>query len=188
MTEIEALKTIDEVLSALAENAARDRVLRWACGKYMVAAPMASASHTQAAAGKTPQRARKSKNKSRPKASSASSPSIVTDLNLKPKGKSSLDQLVAQKLPKSNQHKCVVAVYYLKHEINVPSIAVDHVYTCFKHMKWRVPSSLANTMAYVASVHGWLDTRNMADIKMTTIGENLVEHDLPSSTREAGTQ
>lgn len=111
--------------------------------------------------------------------SSGASPSLVRDLNLKPKGKDSFDKLAGQKKPTSNQHKCVVAVYYLRHEIGVPSITVDHVYTCFKHMQWRVPSSLGNTLAYVASVHGWLDTSNMADIKITTIGENLVEHDLP---------
>jgi hypothetical protein len=184
MTEIEALKTVDEVLSGLTEDGARDRVLRWACEKYMARTTTLPSTAPQSPASNTAERARQTKSKSRTKTSSGPSPTIVRDLNLKPKGKTSFDQLVAQKTPKSNQHKCVVAVYYLKHEINVPSITIDHIYTCFKHMQWRVPSSLANTLAYVASVHGWLDTRNMADVKMTTIGENLVEHDLPSSSRQ----
>jgi hypothetical protein len=129
-------------------------------------------------------RAAKPKGKSKAKTSSGASPSIVRDLNLKPKGRDSFDKFAAQKKPNSNVHKCVVAVYYLRHELDLPSATVDHVYTCFKHMQWRVPSSLANTMAYVSSVHGWLDTRNMGDIKLTTIGENLVEHDLPTSSKE----
>jgi hypothetical protein len=179
MTEIEALKTVDEVLSALDDNAMRDRVLRWACQKYAMGAPAPAVSteHTVVPLPKVP--LGKPKGKSRPKTGSAGSPSIVRDLNLKPKGKDSFDQFAAKKNPGSNQQKCVVAVYYLQHELGLSSITADHVYTCFKHMQWRVPSSLANTMAYVASVHGWLDTRNMADVKLTTIGENLVDHDLP---------
>jgi hypothetical protein len=46
-------------------------------------------------------------------------------------------------------------------------------------MKWRVPADLANTLQYTASKDGWLDTKKMDDIKVTTIGENVVEHDLP---------
>ena len=187
MTEIEALKTIDEALAGLDDSTTRDRVLRWACQKYAVGNPLPAISVDQRVMPPTPARVRigKPKQKSRVKTSAGSMPSIVRDLNLKPKGKDSFDKFAAQKKPNSNQHRCVVAVYYLRHELDLSPITVDHVYTCFKHMQWRVPSSLANTMAYVASVFGWLDTRNMADIKMTTIGENLVEHDLPKLSQEA---
>jgi hypothetical protein len=181
MTEIEALKTIDDVLSGLGDSAACDRVLRWACQKYAVQSPPAAIGANQKSTPVASVRVltAKSRGKSRAKTSPATSPSLVRDLNLNPKGKDSFDRFATQKKPSSNQHKCVVAVYYLTHELGIASITPDHVYTCFKQMKWRVPSNLSNTMAYVASVHGWLDTRNMADIKMTTIGENLVEHDLP---------
>jgi hypothetical protein len=187
MTEIDALKTIDEILDGLDDNAMRDRVLRWACQKYFVGTPPAAIGADHRGVPNPPARvpAAKPKGKSRAKASSAASPSIVRDLNLKPKGRVSFDQFATEKNPGSNQHKCVVAVYYLQRELNLPSITVDHVYTCFKHMRWPVPSSLANTMAYVSSVHGWLDTRNMGDVKLTTIGENLVEHDLPPPSKRA---
>lgn len=186
MTELEALKTIDDVLAGLDDNMTRDRVLRWAWQKYTVGAPSPEINANQKVPPSTPLRipAAKPKGKSRSKTSSGASPSIVRDLNLKPKGKDSFDKFAAQKKPTSNLHKCVLAVYYLNHELDLAAITVDHVYTCFKHMQWRVPSSLANTMAYAASVYGWLDTRNMADIKMTTIGENLVEHDLPKPSEE----
>ena len=189
MTELDALRTIDEALAGLEDGAMRDRVLRWACQKYAVGTPTPAIGDQRVIRNRranAPQA--KAKGRPRAKASSGTSPSIVRDLNLKPKGRDSFDQFAAKKKPGSNQHKCVVAVYYLRHELGLSSITSDHVYTCFKHMQWRVPASLANTMAYVASVHGWLDTRNMGDIKLTTIGENLVEHDLPSlSKRGAGT-
>jgi hypothetical protein len=186
MTEIDALKTIDDVLAGLDDVATRDRVLRWACQKYLVGTPPLALGTDQRIMPNLPAMVplAKPKGKFKAKASSAASPSIVRDLNLKPKGRVSFDQFAVQKKPGSNQHKCVVAVYYLRHELGLSLIAVDHVYTCFKHMQWRVPSRLANTMAYVSSVHGWLDTRNMGDIKLTTIGENLVEHDLPRSSKK----
>lgn len=186
MTEIEALKTIDEVLAGLDDNATRDRVLRWACHKYTACTPPPAfgADHGIMPNPSAKEPPAKTKGKSRAKTNFAASPSIVRDLNLKPKGRDPFEKFAAQKKPHSNQHKCVVAVYYLRHELDLSPITVDHVYTCFKHMRWRVPSSLANTMAYVSSVHGWLDTRNMGDIKLTTIGENLVEHDLPRSSKE----
>jgi hypothetical protein len=46
-------------------------------------------------------------------------------------------------------------------------------------MKWRIPADLFNTLAYTASHYGWLDTSNYQALKVTTMGENLLEHDLP---------
>src|ERR1700693_1487614 len=155
MTEIDALKTIDEALASLEDNATRDRVLRWACQKYSVGAPPAVTGSDHTAVPNPPAKVppAKPKGKSRAKAGSSASPSIVRDLNLKPKGRDPFDQFAAKKNPGSNQHKCVVAVYYLRHELNLSSITVDHVYTCFKHMQWRAAASLANNIVYVSSVH-----------------------------------
>jgi len=110
-----------------------------------------------------------------------SGPSIVRDLNLKPSGKKSFREFAAEKQPASNLEKSVVAVYYLHHELGLSAVTVGHVGTCFKDASWRVPSNFANTLAETASRRGWLDTRSMADINVTTHGENLIEHDLPRS-------
>ena len=59
-------------------------------------------------------------------------------------------------------------------------VTADHIYTAFKGLAWRVPSDLVNTLQQAGS-KGWLDTANSADIKVTPMGENLVEHDLPKS-------
>src|ERR1700682_6336645 len=92
MTEIDALRTIDEVLAGLDDNAMRDRVLRWACQKYPIhtALPASGADRVVPnPPAKVPPA--KSKGKSRAKAGSTASPSIVRDLNLKPKGRNSFD-------------------------------------------------------------------------------------------------
>jgi hypothetical protein len=105
--------------------------------------------------------------------------SMARDLNLKPKGKKSFDDFVDEKKPNSIYEKSTVAAYYLKHELGLPAISASHIFTCFKHMKWRVPADLLNSLAYTASQYGWLDTGDRENINVSTMGENLIEHDLP---------
>lgn len=106
--------------------------------------------------------------------------SIDKDLNLKPKGKKAIDDFITGKSPSSLLEKVAVCVYYLQRELNIKDIGYNHVFTCFKHLNWRLPSDLPNTMQQ-AGTKGWLDTSNSMDLKITTHGENLVEHDLPKN-------
>src|SRR5205823_2576602 len=110
--------------------------------------------------------------------------SLSKDLNLKPKGNQSFDEFVQIKDPKSLYEKCTIAVYYLRTELSITGVSASHVYTCFKHMKWKLPADLGNTLSYTASQHGWLDTSNMQDLNVTAMGENLVEHDLPKKSKK----
>jgi hypothetical protein len=180
ISEIDALKAIDDSLSALDDLEARNRILEWACKKFsskpvppVAGEPTASAIGTVKTKSKKVGSGAKSKSKAKP------SLSMVKDLNLKPNGKPSLDDFVEQKKPISHYEKCTVCTYFLKHELNLDAISESHVFTCLKHMKWRIPANLSNTLAYTASQYGWLDTSDLQKIRITTMGENLVEHDLP---------
>jgi hypothetical protein len=73
--------------------------------------------------------------------------------------------------------KAVVVVYWLAKEIAVPEITVDHVYSAFKTLEWRIPSNLLNTLQQAGSKN-FLDTKKSTNIRMTTHGENLVEFQL----------
>lgn len=182
VSEIDALKAIDDALSGLDDPEARNRVLAWAWKKFSSKpAPAADEDLESAETTTTTKKPKKKASgaKGKVKGKAKASLALVKDLNLKPKGKKSLDQFVEGKKPSSHYKKCTVSVYYLKHELSLSAITESHVYTCFKHMKWRIPANLSNTLAYTSSHHGWLDTSNLQDIKVTTMGENLVEHDLP---------
>lgn len=170
ISEVEGLKAIDEVLSQIEDAATRERILRWAWAKFSPEEPPAGKSQSK-------RKARK------PKAKKAAKPkgaySMVKDLNLRPSGKTSLKDFVDEKQPSTNQEKCVVAVYYLLNKLGMAKVTARHVYTCFKTMNWRVPANLDNALGLVAFRKGWLDTSSMEDIKLTTHGDNLIEHDLP---------
>jgi len=91
--------------------------------------------------------------------------------------------LVAKHYPKTQEHRAVVAVYWLKKERETPAVKIDQVYTVFKTMEWPVPADLANTLAQ-AGTKGFIDSKKRDDIGITTHGENLVEHVLKPETSE----
>jgi hypothetical protein len=86
---------------------------------------------------------------------------------------------VGEKKPNSIYEKCTVAAYYLKHVLGLKAVSANHIFTCFKHVKWRVPADLLNSLSYTASQYGWLDTSDRQSVNVSTMGENLIEHDLP---------
>ena len=110
--------------------------------------------------------------------------SIVNDLNLRPKNKQNLKDFAAEKGPASHIDKCTVSVYYLINTADIEEVTMDHVFTCYKHMSWRLPSDLSNMLAQ-AGTQGYLDVTDRTNIRLTTHGENLVEHDLPKKGRES---
>ena len=118
------------------------------------------------------------------KARSKGSLSIVKDLNLAPKGRRAFKSFVEEKKPRSHEEKCAVSVYYLEKVLNLEGIGPDHVYTCYKEVKWPHPSDLRNRLS-VTAFRGWLVTSDKSNIKVSTRGENLVEQDLPRKTGKA---
>jgi hypothetical protein len=106
-------------------------------------------------------------------------PSLDRDLDLHPKGKSSLVDFIHEKKPTTQNEKNVVFVYYLQREAGLSSVNVDQVYTCYKEAKERVPSNLRNSLAVTSSRKGWINSDDMEDLSITPRGENVVDHDLP---------
>lgn len=183
ITELDVMKSIDEALSGVSDPATRDRILKWAWAKF---SPTPQAVPTDSdIKGSGTSRISKKKKAGKKTPRLKSSPTLVKELNLKPSGKKSFADFVKEKLPSSNAEKCVVCVYYILNELKQGPVSTNHVFTCFKIIGWRVPADLENTLAWVASQKAWLDTANMSDIKLTTHGDNLIEHDLSRKKKEA---
>src|SRR5574337_148962 len=107
VSEIDALKAIDEALDGLTDPDARNRVLRWAWQKFssQPAPPNDKNNELPEPSEKRKKSKRKAfgaKGKGKAKAKTKPSLSIVKDLNLKPKGKKSLDEFSDIKKPNSH--------------------------------------------------------------------------------------
>jgi hypothetical protein len=182
ISELEAMKSIDDAMSAVSDPSTRVRILRWAWSKFSPS-PTAPIEEEEPDGSKAKTK-KKGKKARKPVKSKKTSRTMLKDLNLKPSGTKSFKDFAAEKKPGSNLEKCVVAVYYVERIIKKGPVSADHVFTCFKAEGWRVPSDLDNTLQYVASQKAWIDTRDMSDIKVTTHGENLIEHDLPKAEKK----
>jgi hypothetical protein len=108
----------------------------------------------------------------------------IRNLNFRPEGKESLRDFAASKRPRTLMEKNLLAVYYLEHMMEVSEVAVGHVLSVYKELGWKPPSTPDNSLAVVASMEQWLDTRNMESIKTTHSGRSYVEHDMPQVTKD----
>jgi hypothetical protein len=104
-------------------------------------------------------------------------------LNLRRQGIQPFKDFVAEKKPKNNHDRNVVAVYYLE-KIASEKVNANKVYTCYKDAGWRVPPDQRNSLQVTASQKAFVDTSDMDSITVTPIGENWVEHDLPAKAKE----
>ncbi|MBI1374895.1 MAG: hypothetical protein GC159_19425 [Phycisphaera sp.] len=103
------------------------------------------------------------------------------DLDLRPKGKDALKDIYTQKKPKTDQERVTLFTHYLQHVLGLSDIDIDHMYTCFKDVGAKVPSNIGSVINNTSARKGWLDTSNMSKLRVTSQGENFVEHDLPRS-------
>jgi hypothetical protein len=111
------------------------------------------------------------------------SPSLVKDIDLSEEGNDfSLADFYAAKSPQTAMESNVVFVYYLQQIAQVARITVNHIYTCYKFVNIKYPNALKQSLADTSSRKNWLDTSSFDDIKLSTAGENFVEHSLPRGT------
>src|SRR4030095_8356051 len=101
------------------------------------------------------------------------------------RGKKSLQDLVDEKQPKTNHDKNVLAVYYCARILELSSVTIDHVFTVYRDMGWRLPggNNFANSLALTANRKRFLDTADGDNITLTSKGTNYVEHDLPPKSK-----
>ncbi len=175
--EAEILKQIDQQLKGLSPDVRKEafqilvqRHLGGALSKADIkAAPVAKTAVPKA-------RARKAR----------VAPTIVKDLNLKKEGKApSLREFYAEKKPKEFAEQNAAFVYYLSKLKEIGSITPNHIYTCYKEVNTRIPGAFYQSLTDTARRQGWIDMSNSEDIRITTVGENFVEHDLPKKVKES---
>lgn len=109
---------------------------------------------------------------------------FIRDLDLRPEGKQSMADFVAEKKPSSNEDKYAVAVYYLEHILEVPAVTPDLVGSVFRLVQgWREPTDVRAGLRVTSNRKGTIVTADMDNIRTTPQGRNFVEHDLPRAER-----
>lgn len=106
---------------------------------------------------------------------------LVPDLNFRPDGKQALKEFVDEKNPKSDLESAVATVYYMQRVMGLSKIGPAHVMTALKEAKKAIPADLKQTIRNVKTSRMWLNFDDLDDLRMTTQGDNFVEHEMGKS-------
>lgn len=102
------------------------------------------------------------------------------NLNIRPGGKQSLTDFVAEKQPTNGFERNLVSVYWLREVLGKDPVDIADVMACYRACNWPIPQDLPNALSVTGARRGWLDTHDRSNLTVTVSGENAVLHDLPA--------
>lgn len=103
---------------------------------------------------------------------------LLTDLSLKPQGKTSMIDYVANYQASSNPEKILLIVSYFKDVLKTGKVSKDHIFTGLKEIKARVPDSLDDIISNVKGRNGWIKFDTKEDISVSVKGSEYIIHDM----------
>ena len=119
------------------------------------------------------------------KATSKAMPQIIKDLNLRPNGKQSLQEIFSRKNPNGNIQSTAVMVYYLQTILECVEITANHVFSCYRELGIKIPGNLdQNLRDCASSKYGYIVFAE-GKCSMSVRGTNFVEQDLPKKAKKA---
>ena len=101
------------------------------------------------------------------------SPKMVSSLDLV-----GLKEFYEQYVTKNNAEKLLVFATFLHQEKSKEVVTADQLYTCFKALKERIPKVFKQAIIDAKNKHAYLDYSSVDDIRVSTVGENYVNHDI----------
>lgn len=98
-------------------------------------------------------------------------------------GRESLVEFMDAKFPITNEERNLVFLYYLQHLLKEKAITQDHIYTCYKAAKIRVPLNLESSLKTTATQRRWIKMTKTGRLSTTPAGKLYVEKQLPKKLK-----
>jgi hypothetical protein len=109
---------------------------------------------------------------------------LIKDLSLTATdSRPSLVEFMDSKFPITNEERNIVFLYYLQHKLKLKSITLDHIYTCYRETKIRVPLNLENSLRLTAEQYSWITITKTGKMTLTSAGKSYVEKQLPKKVK-----
>lgn len=108
--------------------------------------------------------------------------SVEKGIDFAPVGKTSLADLVAEKKPRNQNEKNLLACYYLQEILERP-VAFGGVLAVYQTCDWVAPSHPDVSLFKTASEHGWIDTADTKSIKVVWAGLNYLTSKMPTADK-----
>jgi len=94
-------------------------------------------------------------------------------------GHPSLVEFMDTKFPITNEERNIVFIYFLHHMLNLDMVTPDHIYTCYRAVKFRAPLNIENTLTR----RDWIEVDKDNNLSLTEAGKNYVENQLPKKVK-----
>jgi hypothetical protein len=95
----------------------------------------------------------------------------------------SLVEFMDSKLPITNEERNLVFLYYLQYLLDLNTITMDHVYTCYREVKIRAPLNLEHSLRATANQKNWIRADDDSNFAVTPDGKLYVEKQLPKRVK-----
>ncbi|MFI5627681.1 hypothetical protein ACIA03_29760 [Nocardioides sp. NPDC051685] len=122
----------------------------------------------------------------RVRSSSKKSFTITRGLNFAPKGHPTFENYIAEKAPKNNDEKSLIACYYLSEMMGLSEVGIGDILAAYQAAGWSAPAHPDKTLRSNASRTGWIDTASTKAIKVVWKGENYLSTKMPSEAKKTG--
>jgi hypothetical protein len=103
---------------------------------------------------------------------------VLKNLNLRPTDKVSLIDYINGFEVKSNGDKIIVIINYLQEILKVDKVTIDHIYTAFFVLKYRIPASFYQVILNTKGRSSLIDFDKVDNIKLSAQGLNRVRLDI----------
>jgi hypothetical protein len=80
----------------------------------------------------------------------------------------------------------LVICHFLQHAVQTAQIGPGHILSGFKHVNKPVPKDLKQTIRNMKTKKAWLNFADIENIRLTTEGDNRVEHGLGKGNGDVG--
>ncbi len=106
---------------------------------------------------------------------------FLEDLNLSAdKERPSLVEFMDAKFPITNEERNLVFVHYLQNILKIKPITIDHIYTCYKAAKIRVPINIEKSLHMAAN---WISISKTGRLTVKAAGKRYLEQQLPKKIK-----
>lgn len=98
-------------------------------------------------------------------------------------GRGALVEFMDLKFPITNEERNLVFLYYMQHILKIKPITVDHIYTCYRAAKIRVPLNLESSLETTVNQRRWIKKTKTGRLSVTPSGKLYVEKQLPKKLK-----